>query len=256
MRYFYSQLFLISLNEKGSFFKPVMFEFPNDDFSYQDIESKVMIGDSILICTFFYNEENDKVFILPNANFNLYPSGENIIDFSADEENIKSRKKTLSGKLDELHIFIRGGSIIPMQDTFDKFILNTYYLKKEKINLIINPDNEGNSKGVIFYDNGEIDSIINNKYIRVDLEFYNKILNIKTNIKDSYDYQSKDKILNRIEIWRVNELFKGDDSKIKLNNNEEKILKGKRIKEKNKIVFENINLSLFDLKEIFFGKLP
>ena len=256
LRYFYSQLFLISLNEKGSFFKPVMFEFPNDDFSYQDIESKVMIGESILICTFFYNEENDKVFIFPNANFNLYPSGENIIDFSADEENIKSRKKTLSGKLDELHIFIRGGSIIPMQDTFDKFILNTYYLKKEKINLIINPDNEGNSKGVIFFDNGEIDSIINNKYIRVDLEFYNKILNIKTNIKDSYDYQSKDKILNRIEIWRVNELFKGDDSKIKLNSGEEQILKGKRIKEKNKLVFKNINLSLFDLKEIVFGKLP
>ena len=34
LRYMYSQLFLISLNEKGSFFKPLMFEFPEDGYSY------------------------------------------------------------------------------------------------------------------------------------------------------------------------------------------------------------------------------
>ena len=260
LRYFYSQLFLISLNEKGSFFKPVMFEFPNDMFSYQDIESKVMIGDSILICAFFDNDEKDKEFILPNSNFNLYPLGDHIINYSSNEKDIDQRRKTLSGKLEELHIFLIGGSIIPMQDTFDKFILNTYHLKNEKINLIINPDNEGFSKGVIFYDNGEIDSITNNNYIRLDLEFYNKILTIKKHIKDSYDYNGKDNILNRLEIWRVNELFKGDDIEgnynlmIKLNNNEEQKLKGKLIKEKNKVLFNDINLSLFDLKEMAFIK--
>ena len=84
LRYFYSQLFLISLNEKGSFFKPVMFEFPNDIYSYEDIESKIMIGEAILICAFFDNEENDKDFIFPNSNFNLYPSGQNIVNYSLE----------------------------------------------------------------------------------------------------------------------------------------------------------------------------
>ena len=42
LRYMYSQLFLISLNEKGSFFKPVMFVYPEDQSSYEDIESKIM----------------------------------------------------------------------------------------------------------------------------------------------------------------------------------------------------------------------
>ena len=32
----------------------------------------------------------------------------------------------LSGKKDELHIFLRGGYIIPMQDTFGKYIMNTF----------------------------------------------------------------------------------------------------------------------------------
>jgi alpha-glucosidase (family GH31 glycosyl hydrolase) len=53
LRYMYSQLFLISLNERGSFFKPIMFEFPEDINSYEDIESKIMIGEAFLLCAFY-----------------------------------------------------------------------------------------------------------------------------------------------------------------------------------------------------------
>ena len=256
LRYYYSQLFLISLNEKGSFFKPVMFEFPNDIYSYEDIESKIMIGEAILICAFFENQEIDKNFIFPNANFNLYPSGESLINYSL-ENNLELRRKNLSGKLSELHIFLRGGYIIPMQNTFDTYILNTYYLRKQKINLIINPDNEGNSKGVIFFDNDGNDIIEKNKYIRVDLEFKNKILNIKTNNINNKTYKYKDNLLKTIEIWRISEIFKNDDIKnrkfdilIKSNNNKEEYTKGVIIKSKDKLIFELNDISLFDLKEI------
>ena len=262
LRYFYSQLFLISLNEKGSFFKPILFEFPDDKYSYEDIESKIMIGEAILICAFFDNEENDRDFILPNSNFNLYPSGEIIIDYSS-EDNINLRKKTLSGKISDLHIFLRGGYIIPMQNTFEEFILNTYNLKNEKLNLIINPDNEGNSKGVIFFDNDGNDVIENNRYFRVDLEFKNKILYIKTNITDSDPYKYKDHILNRIEIWRIGELFKNiniEKAKFNLliksiNNNIEEYTKGIVVESQNKIIFELNNISLFDLKQIILNKV-
>ena len=262
LRYFYSQLFLISLNEKGSFFKPVMFEFPEDKYSYEDIESKIMIGEAILICAFFDNEENDKDFILPNSNFNLYPSGETIIDYSS-EDNIDLRKKTLSGKLSELHIFLRGGCIIPMQNTFKETIINTYNLKNQKLNLIINPDNEGNSKGVIFFDNDGNDIIENNRYFRVDLEFKNKILNIKTNITDSNSYKYRDNILNRIEIWRISELFKNiniEKGKFNLliksiNNDIEEYTKGIVVESQNKIIFKLNDISLFNLKQIILNKI-
>ena len=261
LRYYYSQLYLVSLNEKGSFFKPVMFEFPNDIYSYENIESKIMIGEAILICAFFDNEENDKEFILPNSNFNLYPSGQNIINYSS-EDDIQFRKKSLSGKLSVLHIFLRGGYILPMQDTFSKFILNTHYLREEKINLIINPDHEGNSKGVIFYDNEEINDLTN--YIRVDLEFKNKILKIKTNIKDSPDYIYKDHILNRIEIWRINEIFKEGKKKkgnykliikLKNKNDDGELMEGIFVKDQNKVIFEMKDISLFDINEIIFNKI-
>ena len=262
LRYFYSQLFLISLNEKGSFFKPLMFEFPNDEYSYIDIESKIMIGDAIFICAFFESEETDKEFIFPNANFNLYPSGKNIINYS-DENDINLRKKILSGKLSELHIFLRGGYIIPMQNTFNKYILNTHYLRKEKLNLIINPDNEGYSKGVIFFDNDGNDIIQYKDFYKADLEFKNKILNIKTNNINIINYKYKDNILNKIEIWRISELYKNEEIKkgnfniiIKLNNiNEEINVKGVISKPNDKLIFGLNDISLFDLNEIVLNKI-
>ena len=72
-------MFLVSLNEKGSFFKPIMFEFPEDKNSYNDIESKVMLGEAFLILVFFGNEEKNKTFILPNSNFNSYQSDDTIL---------------------------------------------------------------------------------------------------------------------------------------------------------------------------------
>ena len=178
IRYFYSQLFLVSLNEKGAFFKPVMFEYPLDKNSYDDIESKIMLGEALLLCAFFENHEKNKTFIFPNSNFNMYPSGYTVLNYTNDSNYSNKLRKSLSGKLNELHLFMRGGYIIPMQDTFDNYVMNTYYLRQQKINLIINPDHEGYSKGTIFFDNDEIDTIELEKYIRINLEFKNKILSV------------------------------------------------------------------------------
>ena len=232
-----------------------MFEFPNDKYSYEDIESKIMLGDAILICAFFDNNENDKEFVLPNSHFNLYPTGEIILNYSKDDNN-NLRKKTLSGKINDLHIFLRGGYIIPMQDTFDKYILNTYFLRKENLNLIINPDEKGNSKGVLFFDNDDIDVIKNKKYIRVELEFKKRILKINTNNKNNINYEYNNIKVNKIEIWRINELLNEDEIKndsidIKIKSkNEEKAVKGIIDKSINKIIININNISLFDLYEL------
>ena len=260
LRYIYSQLFLVSINEKGSFFKPVMFEFPEDEFSYDNIEGKIMFGEAFLICPFYNKDEEDKEFLFPNANFNRYPRGENINNFLTGEDLdiVVNRKKILSGKLDELHIFLRGGFIIPMQDTFEKYVMNTYYLRQEKLNLIINPDNRGCSYGTIFFDNDESDTLQENKFIRVDLEFKDKILKIVVNSND-VKYIYSDDILNIIEIWRINEIFKEEtinkgqiNIKIQLKN-EYIITNGFFYKAENKMkIYFVENVSLFEINEINF----
>ena len=264
IRYFYSQLFLVSLNEKGAFFKPVMFEYPLDKNSYDDIESKIMLGEALLLCAFFENHEKNKTFIFPNSNFNMYPSGYTVLNYTNDSNYSNKLRKSLSGKLNELHLFMRGGYIIPMQDTFDNYVMNTYYLRQQKINLIINPDHEGYSKGTIFFDNDEIDTIELEKYIRVNLEFKNKILNVKVINKKKMDYIFKDNIINRIEIWRVNEIMEFNSKKdneivlkYDLISKKEKQIKGKIDLINNKLIIDfnenNIDINLFTLEKVYLN---
>lgn len=48
VRYYYSNLFAISTdNDTATLFKPLFFEFPDDDSAYNDIVYNVMLGDSI-----------------------------------------------------------------------------------------------------------------------------------------------------------------------------------------------------------------
>jgi alpha-glucosidase (family GH31 glycosyl hydrolase) len=259
LRYMYSQLFLISLNEKGSFFKPVMFEFPEENMSFENIESRVMFGEAFLICAFYDNNEDDKEFEMPKAHFNKYPRGRNIINFQ--DEN---RKIRLSGKLDTVHTFMRGGFIIPYQNSFDKFILNTKKLREEPLNLIINIDHMKQAKGVIFFDNEEIDTIKNQTYIRVNLFFFDKKLIVNTHKNKLENYNFNDHILNTIEIWRFDEIIKinKEQNEIKfqteiifLDNRKKEVRESIYEKDRNKIIFNisngNDKISLFDIKEIY-----
>jgi alpha-glucosidase (family GH31 glycosyl hydrolase) len=258
----YSQFFLISLNEKGSFFKPIMFEYPEEPTSYQDIESKVMFGEAFLICAFYEKSDGIKKFVLPSDNFNDYPTGKSIMDYNQENKIIE-----LSGKLDKIYIFLRGGFIIPNQNTFNKFILNSLKLREENINLIINPDQHKRSKGELFYDNDDNKTIEQKMYIKVDLLFDSNDLFIYTNKNNIDKYNYNDHILGNIEIWRANELFK-----IKTDNNSSILFKGTLFfnnedkkheniegiyeKENNKLIFhiskDNIKISIFEVSKISF----
>ena len=262
LRYMYSQFFLISLNEKGSFFKPLMFEFPEEKASYEDIESKIMFGESFLLCTFYTPYEHLQKFKLPKSYFNEYPNGKSII--IPDQEN---NTIELSGNLDRLHIFLRGGFIVPYQNTFEKFILNSLKLREEKLNLIINPNELKQSKGILFFDNDDINTIMKKTYYRIDMSFKeNKlIINCQKNLIDKYNYN--DNFLGKIEIWRADELFEihnkeQKENLFKLNivysdnNKEIDNFEGSYEQENNKIIYDFSQkdkiINIFDIKEILF----
>ena len=308
LRYMYSQFFLISLGEKGSFFKPVMFEFPQEEASYEDIESKIMFGESFLTIAFYEENENSKKIEFPDSNFNVYPSGKSIIkganvenknnntNNSTDDEEEEEKEldryrygdrepkkkvvkkknnrndyiREISGKLDEIHIFLRGGYIVPYQDVFNKYILNTLKLREEKINLIINIDQYGTSTGVIFFDNDEKDAVNNALYHKVDISYSEKKLTFTTTKNNMEKYDYNDHILGVIEFWRASEVFKIENdkdekktkiikSKITFVNNKynPEDVEGAYDKENDKVIFEisstEKNISIFDIKEMVFN---
>ena len=270
IRYIYSQFFLISLNEKGSFFKPLMFEFPDDQTSYENIEDKIMVGESLFLCAFYDNSIKPKSFKFPNANFNKFPEGKTVTSYIDHNSEIKEKNKIieLSGNLEDIHLFVRGGFIVPYQNVNEKYVINTKKLRNEKINLIINIDYYNQSKGELFYDNDEINTIEENKYYRVEIFYSEKKLTFNTfkNNLDSYEYQ--DHILGKIELWRASQIFVMNDKneqKTKMvllnikyaDNTVDENIEGIYDLDNDKIVFDVSNndkkISIFNINEITFN---
>ena len=265
LRYFYSEFFLISLNEKGSFFKPLMFEFPDAESSFEDIESKILIGEAFLLCAFFEDNENPKTFSFPNSNFNYYPSGKTLFNYDKEEDERKKNIIDLSGNLDQIHLFLRGGFIVPYQNISEKYIQNTEQLRNEKINLIVNIDNYNQSRGEFFFDDDKVDTINSNLYYRVEIFYDEKKLTFTTykNNLDNYNYN--DHILGKIEFWRISsifEMFNPIENKLNIlnlnitynDNTPPEIIEGVYDQENDKVIFEmskdDKSRSIFNINEI------
>ena len=180
----------------------------------------------------------------------------------------KDTKIKLSGKLDEVHLFLREGYIIPKQNTFNKYILNTMKLREEKIDLIINVDCNNQSQGVIFYDNDEIDTISEKRFYRVDMNFTNNKLNIVTTKNNLLRYKNKDKFLGSVEIWNAGKVYenigKDKNKKYRMEINfkkdadkDKEIIEGKYDSENDKVVYEinekKWDISIFDIEEVLFN---
>jgi hypothetical protein len=248
-----------------------MFEFPNDKSSYEDIESKIMFGEAFLVCAFNTVNESEKIFKLPNDNLNEYPSGKIVSNYEEEEgKKVEGKTINLSGKLDMLHVFLRGGFIVPYQNTFDKYILNSLKLRDEKMNLIININPYKQCKGIFFFDNDEPNVIGEKKYYKVTLRHLGQRLYFFTdkNSLDKYNYN--DHILGKIELWRADQVFEldeGDKKKKKVSydlkltyrqelNRKKEHIKGTYDNINNKAIFEisreDYNISIFDIDEIRF----
>ena len=198
LRYIYSYLFSVSLNEKVGFFNPVFFSFPNDIESYNNINEKVMIGDSFILFPVFSDDTSDINVTFPPGKWNYFPTGKILLK-EEDERN-----QTLSGEFNVIHLYMKEGTIVPWQNTLEKYVQNSYYLRQEKINLIINPDKENKASGVIFFDNDGINTIEKGEYIRIDLNYNNGTLDVKTFKKNEFKYDYYDNIIDKIELFGTN----------------------------------------------------
>ena len=198
LRYIYSHLFSSSLNEKVGFFNPVFFSFPNDPESYNNINEKVMIGDSFILFPVFSDNTSDINCTFPPGKWNYFPDGKILLN-EEDERTIE-----LSGEFNIIHLYMKEGTIVPWQSTLDRYVANSYYLRFEKLNLIINPDRDNKAQGVIFFDNDGINTIENKDYLRIDLNYDNGTLNVKILKKEEFIYDYRDNYINKIELFGTN----------------------------------------------------
>ena len=194
LRYIYSHLFAAHLNEKVGFFNPVFFYYPNDPESYNNMNEKIMIGDAFILFPIFTNETSNINRTFPPGRWHYFPSGKILIN------ETDNRTQTLSGELDKIHLYMKSGVIVPYQNTFEEYVQNTYYLSHRPLNLMINPDENKKAKGLIFLDNDEVNTIEEEKYFRIELDYDNGFLKVNTKSREDFIYNFEDNKIRIIEI--------------------------------------------------------
>ena len=208
MRYAYTQLMKISLGEKGAYFKPAFFEFPEDNNLLNDMDiqnSHIMVGDSIYFIPCLSPDQNDYDGYFPNANFNSITSFKSVINYKGDD-NTKGEFLKLNGSMTTINAFLLGGKIIPFQNT--KNVLNSKDLRFTPISIIINPDHRKYAQGNIIYDNDNKDVIKNRDYMDIFIKFENNLISFeKINMpKSDNNKKYSDNLVERIVILRTKEL--------------------------------------------------
>ena len=254
LRYYYTNLFRVSLGEKGSFFKPLFFEYYSDLNTTLDMAESFMVGDAFLIYPIYKNETDDVEVYMPKDDWSIFPSGE----IYKNRTNWAGGKIKLSGAFNQIHIFMRGGQIFPYQNTFDKFITNTHALKKEKTQLYIIPDSETHSaSGDIIFDKDDHDTLSTGDYYFIHLEFYTNILifNVKNEMKTSYE--NKDIYISKLLFYRMNYLIekKYDFARIELKNGKVRhVLIDYLSEDEFEFDLSNNNIKFYEINRISFIK--
>lgn len=216
LRYFYSNMYLISLGEKGSFFKPVFFNYINDNKTYDKIDYVAMIGDSFILFPLFQNETTDIDGYFPNDDW-YYINGKSLLKKKSSGNEGTTLK--LSGAFDIIHLYLRGGSIIPYQDT-STYVKNTYELQQKPLEIIITPDSiEHKASGTFIFDNDGIDDLKNKDYNRFELSFNDNILTVNHVNNMTSTYNSKDDIISKVKIYGAEYLNTKTTLKVDTNDN-------------------------------------
>ena len=204
LRYYYSSLFKVSLGEKGSFFKPLFFEYYNDLNTTLDMAESFMVGDAFLVYPIYKNEVDDIEVYMPKDDWSIFPSGE----IYKTKGNWTGGYVTLSGEFNNILIFMRGGQIFPFQNTFNKYIPNSKALSKEKTQLYIIPDSDTHiATGDVIFDNDEVDTLSKGNYYYIHIDFYTDMMTFSINKEMSTAYENKDIYVSKLKFFRMNYLI-------------------------------------------------
>lgn len=182
IRYYHTEMIKTHI-EGGTFFKPLFFEFPDDEGAYLGQTFNAMVGSSLKLA--FNSQE------LTDLSKFYYPEGTwcNIIttaNYSVDCINAdKSQNISSSSHLGDVYADLREGRIIPFQNVTymikqqHKKINNTHNLKYESTDFLILPNCNGSicaAEGD-FYNDNDTAAILTDEINKYKLTYEHDFIN-------------------------------------------------------------------------------
>lgn len=108
IRYYYTNLFMVSTQGTGTFYKPLFFEFPEDPNAYNSITYNIMLGQALKLSI------NSESLTQETTNF-YFPAGIwcDIIALTPCISSTTGQIVSMPNKLDDFGLHLRQGFIIP-----------------------------------------------------------------------------------------------------------------------------------------------
>lgn len=172
----------------GTVVRSLMHEFPLDKTTH-DLDEQFLWGSALLISPVLEQGSTQKQAYFPRAS--------RWYDFYTGIEQPISGFITLNAPIDYIPLHVRGGHIIPLQDS----AMNTELSRKNPFSLIVALDSNGRANGKLYWDDGEsLDSVTSEKYnlYRFDFDRQTGILNVRLE-KSNYSQF----ITNNINIIKI-----------------------------------------------------
>ena len=169
--------------------------------------------------------------------WNAFPKGKAFLSKGVNETTAFN-KVALSGKFEDINLFLKGGSVVTVYDVFGQYVKNTFGLLNKEIDIMINPNEFDEANGVVVYDNDEMDTIKEKKYIRIEFEFQRNLILVvmkeMNNMKED-EYKYKDLFIRKITVLRYSQIkTKITQLKVKFVSEKEGLIEGKvRLNEDN-----------------------
>ncbi len=175
----------------GTIVRSMAHEFPSIPDCWP-LDEQFLWGSHLLIAPVIYENHVTKSVYLPTT--------ERWFDYYTGEEQTRLGQITVSAPLDYIPLFLRGGGIIPHQQS----AMNTAASRKKPFFLIIALDKKEEAKGTLFWDDGEsIDTLERYNYNLFVFIFNSKGLKI-TSWPYGYSEMDRQVKLEDIKIFGMN----------------------------------------------------
>ncbi|CAF1225575.1 unnamed protein product [Adineta ricciae] len=151
----------------GTVVRSMAHEFPTDSICWS-LDEQFLWGSHLLIAPVIYENHTTKNVYLPSRN-------ERWFNYYTGEEHVTLGNITVAADYDYLPLFLRGGIVLPRQNS----AMNTVKSRLTPMNLLIALDREQKAEGSLFWDDGEsIDTYERLKYNYYYFSFHIRTLTI------------------------------------------------------------------------------
>eukprot|EP01135_Chromosphaera_perkinsii_P003793 Nk52_evm39s255 gene=Nk52_evmTU39s255 len=173
--FLYTQFYMAHTNAvDGIVAQPLVFNFPEDQRTHE-IDTQFMLGSSVMVCPVLIEGAEEVNVYFPGATnwYDFWSSA--LVDTSvpAGDKPMKGKCHssvnaekgsyvTVSANIDELPVYIRGGSIIPFQEPH----LTTDETRDSPYSLKIAFSKDGSASGSLYIDDGTSLSLEKNLYVQ------------------------------------------------------------------------------------------